>query len=69
MGAKEVYLTSVAKPVKWHGNSLICDFSFDAVTSAGRSPLYDTRFTLQLPKDKKDHVELIYMDDPHGEGG
>ena len=63
IGQKECYITSVVGPVKWTDTSLDCHFIFDALTERGRSPFYETTFTLK-PDVKADKMTLDKMTQP-----
>lgn len=61
--AKGVYLISVVRPQSWTGNTLTCDFLFDAHIETGRSPLYETTFDLTIAQDSK-ILNLTRMETP-----
>jgi hypothetical protein len=67
VGATEDYLTSVVTLLGWKGNSLTCAFTFDAMMNAGRSPFYDTKFTITIKHGKEETARIVSMDRPQAE--
>jgi len=67
VGANQCYGTSVVKLGTWKGDTLACSFIFDAETDAGRSPFYDTTFTITVQHGKKNGAQITSMEKPKTE--